>query len=70
MSEEIQAQHECKWANQHQAVSIISIKGHEAPWTLRVEMAKLIAVDPEDEDDQFNIDITFCPFCGQILSHP
>lgn len=67
MTEVIQAQHECKWANQHEAVSIISVEGHKFPWTLRVDTFKLGMFIPEEEALEFNIDIEYCPFCGQKL---
>jgi len=64
MSEIVQQFHECKWSNQHLAVNIIGIKDHEAPWTLRVYMDRLIGASEEDEGEEFNIDIDYCPFCG------
>jgi len=62
MKEVIISAHECDWCRQNDPVKIVSIKGNDRPWTLRVTF--------EDWEDEWNIDIDFCPFCGENLSSP
>ena len=56
--------HECKMANQHQAIEILNYE--KKGWTLFADHSKMI--DSED-DMQYRLSIDFCPFCGLNLKN-
>jgi ferredoxin len=57
--------HECKWANEHQAVRIVEYQ--KEGWTLFVDHSKL-EHEGEEEDMEYRIAIEYCPFCGNNLT--
>ena len=58
--------HECKMANQHQAIEILNYE--KEGWTLFADHSKMIH-EGEDDDMQYRLSINFCPFCGNELTN-
>lgn len=58
--------HECNWANQHKGVEVINYDPEG--WTLFADHSKMIHNEDEEDDDmQYRISISYCPFCGLKL---
>jgi hypothetical protein len=66
--------HECFWANQHQAITIVEYK--KEGWTLFADHSKMEHEledgteyeEDEDTDMEYRLSIDYCPFCGDKLS--
>lgn len=54
--------HECNWANQHKGVEVLNYDPEG--WTLFADHSKMIG---DNEDMEYRIAITYCPFCGLRL---